>query len=60
MPADRVDMVGTYPKQFFGYDRWDAPDCFVAFLYPAEREIRRQTQEIADATEWLKHNHGKE
>lgn len=26
----------------------------------AEREIRRQTQEITDATEWLKNNHGKE
>jgi hypothetical protein len=26
----------------------------------AEREIRRQTQEIADAAEWLKTNHGKD
>lgn len=26
----------------------------------AETEIRRQTQEVADATDWLKNNHGKE
>jgi hypothetical protein len=26
----------------------------------AEREIRRQTQEIADAADWLKNNHGNE